>query len=62
MALTVQAAEAFLIALPLLIKVLGSVLTFLDDGPATFCNEQREETLSFQVSQWSFQPCNAVVD
>lgn len=44
--LTVQAAEASLVALPKLVEVLGSIETFLDDGPSTFCGESRGKRLS----------------
>ena len=44
--LTVQAAEASLVALPQLVEVLGSIETFLDDGPSTFCGESGGKRLS----------------
>lgn len=42
---TVQVAEAFLVAFPQLVEVLGSIVTFLDDGPSTFW-EKTEQRLS----------------
>lgn len=42
---TVQVAEAVLVALPQLVEVLGAVVAFLDDGPATFWWERGEVEL-----------------
>lgn len=44
-ALTIQAAKAFLVAFPPLIEVLGSIMTFLDDIPSTFCREREKVEL-----------------
>lgn len=47
--LTIQVAEAFLVALPKVVKVFRPIEAFLDDGPSTFCEGDKREV---EFSGW----------